>query len=106
MRNAEATVPSGNLFYSQENCRMEILDAVIQASLSTNVCAISNNEVEKERKKKLLLCVTTVKKEPNHLQQFFPSFAPSPSFSSFPPFPLILPTPNQSCVIRQLHQLY
>lgn len=50
MRNAEATVPSGNLFYSQENCRMEILDAVIQPSLSTtNVCAISNNEVEKEK---------------------------------------------------------
>lgn len=48
MRNAEATVPSGNLFYSRENCRMEILDAVIQPSLSTtNVCAISNNEVEK-----------------------------------------------------------
>lgn len=84
---------------------MEILDAVIRRSLSTtNVCAISNNEVEKEKKK--ILSVTTVKNEPNHLQQSFSSFAPSPSFSSFPPFPLIFPTPNQSCVIRQLRQLY
>lgn len=55
MRNAEATVPSGNPFYSQENCRMEILDAVIRRSLSTtNVCAISNNEVEKEKKRSFL----------------------------------------------------
>lgn len=106
MRNAEATVPSGNAFYSQENCRMEILDAVIRRSLSaTTVCAISNNEVEKGGGEKFL-SVTTVKNEPNHLQQSFASFAPSPSFSSFPPFPLISPAPNQSCVIRQLRQLY
>lgn len=88
---------------------MEILDAVIRRrSLPTaSVCAIINNEVEKEKKKeKGKLCVTTAKNEPNRLQQSLSSLAPSPSFSSFPALPLIFPTPNQSCVIRQLHQLY
>lgn len=89
-------------FTVRENCRMEILDAAIQPSLhrAISVCAISHNEVEKEKQ---LPRVTTVKNEPNLLQQSCSSFAPSPSFS--PPH-LIFPGPHQSSVIRQLRQLY